>query len=225
MFVEYKGEYKMIGDRVKRRRLELGMSQDELAKRMGYKSRSSINKLELNENDLPQTKVVLLSKILNVPIGYLMEDDLVQEIKIIYNDYFPLKYRTNLSAGSFDEIMDSEPDAVVYVPIKFQAKKEQLRAFKVNGTSMDNVIPDKSIVVTEQVGNALDIKDGTIVAAWYEGTATVKRFYKSGNIVTLMPDSLDRNHQPIMINTEIAPVQIIGRVIWHMNPDSIQEKY
>ena len=215
----------MIGDRVKQRRIELGLSQDELAKRMGYKSRSSINKLELNENDLPQTKVVLLSKILNVPIGYLMEDDLIQELPIIFNDYFPLRYNTNLSAGSLDEIMDSEPNAVVYVPIKFQMKKDQLKAFKVNGSSMNNVIPDESIVVTEPVGNALDIKDGTIVAAWYEGTATVKRFYKSGNIVTLMPDSSDRSHQPIMINTDIAPVEIIGRVIWHMNPDNINQNY
>ena len=37
-----------IGQRIKVRREELNMSQEELAKRIGYKSRSSINKIELD---------------------------------------------------------------------------------------------------------------------------------------------------------------------------------
>lgn len=35
-----------LGERVKARREELKLSQEELARRMGYKSRSSINKVE-----------------------------------------------------------------------------------------------------------------------------------------------------------------------------------
>ena len=38
-----------IGQRVKIRREELGMSQEELAKKIGYKSKSSINKIELED--------------------------------------------------------------------------------------------------------------------------------------------------------------------------------
>ena len=34
-----------IGQRIKERREELDITQDELAKRLGYKSRSSINKI------------------------------------------------------------------------------------------------------------------------------------------------------------------------------------
>ena len=40
-----------IGQRVKIRREELGMSQEELAKKIGYKSKSSINKIELVTDD------------------------------------------------------------------------------------------------------------------------------------------------------------------------------
>ena len=36
-----------IGERIKYRREQLGLSQDELARRLGYKSRSSINKIEM----------------------------------------------------------------------------------------------------------------------------------------------------------------------------------
>lgn len=36
----------MLGDMIKKRREQIGMSQDELAQKVGYKSRSSINKLK-----------------------------------------------------------------------------------------------------------------------------------------------------------------------------------
>ena len=58
--------------RIKARREELDMSQDELAKLMGYKSRSSINKIEKGENDIPQSKIVALAEALHTTPAYLM---------------------------------------------------------------------------------------------------------------------------------------------------------
>ena len=43
-----------LGDRIRLRREELRMSQEELATRLGYKSRSTIAKIESGENDLTQ---------------------------------------------------------------------------------------------------------------------------------------------------------------------------
>lgn len=45
-----------IGDRIKARRDELGMSQEELAHKIGYKSKTSINKIELGIQELRQSK-------------------------------------------------------------------------------------------------------------------------------------------------------------------------
>ena len=60
-----------IGERIKQRRLELGMTQDEVAKKAGYKSRSSVNKIELSR-DLPLTKVNAVAKILECTPSYLL---------------------------------------------------------------------------------------------------------------------------------------------------------
>lgn len=60
-----------IGERIKNRREELGMTQDELARKCGYKSRSSINKIELSR-DLPLRKVSLMADALQTSPGYLM---------------------------------------------------------------------------------------------------------------------------------------------------------
>lgn len=62
---------KTIGQRIRDRRIELNMSQDELAKKVGYKSRSSINKLETSRN-LPLKKVQSVAKALDVMPSYLM---------------------------------------------------------------------------------------------------------------------------------------------------------
>lgn len=61
-----------IGDRIKTRRLELDMSQDELARLVGYKSRSSINKIESDGRLLPQRKIMEIANALNTTPAYIM---------------------------------------------------------------------------------------------------------------------------------------------------------
>ncbi len=60
-----------IGERIKLRREELNMTQDELAKKCGYKSRSSVNKIELSR-DLPLRKVQLMANALETTPSHLM---------------------------------------------------------------------------------------------------------------------------------------------------------
>lgn len=68
-----------IGDRIKRRREELGLSQEELAKKVGYKSRSSVNKIEIDGRGLPQSKIVMFAKALETTPAYLMGWDTVSD--------------------------------------------------------------------------------------------------------------------------------------------------
>jgi len=62
-----------IGNKIMARRKELNMTQEELAKKMGYKSKSTINKIENGTNDIPQSKIAKFAKVLNTSIAYLME--------------------------------------------------------------------------------------------------------------------------------------------------------
>ena len=61
-----------IGDMIKKRREELKLTQEELAEKLGYKSRSSINKIESGINELPQSKIVEFAKVLKTTPSYLM---------------------------------------------------------------------------------------------------------------------------------------------------------
>lgn len=60
---------------IRRIREERGMSQDELAKLVGFKSRSSINKIELGVNDITQSKIVAIANALHVSPATLMGED------------------------------------------------------------------------------------------------------------------------------------------------------
>lgn len=61
-----------IGERIARRRKDLGLTQDELAKKMGYKSKAAISKIETNVNDITQSTVVKFAAVLDTSVGYLM---------------------------------------------------------------------------------------------------------------------------------------------------------
>lgn len=61
-----------IGNKIRERRIALGITQEELAIKMGYKSRSSINKIENDTNDIPQSKVVEFANALDTTPAYLM---------------------------------------------------------------------------------------------------------------------------------------------------------
>ena len=61
-----------IGKRIRQRREALGLSQEELAQKLGYKSRSTINKIEADINDITQSKVSEFARALDTTPAYLM---------------------------------------------------------------------------------------------------------------------------------------------------------
>lgn len=67
------------GERIKQRRIELGWSLRELAKRMGYANQSTISRIETGSIDIPQSKVVKFSEVMGVSVAFLMGWD--EEIK------------------------------------------------------------------------------------------------------------------------------------------------
>lgn len=69
---------KTIYDRIRERRIQLGLSQEDLAVKMGYKSRSTINKIESGAVDIARNKIEKFAEVLNTTPSYLMgwcEDD------------------------------------------------------------------------------------------------------------------------------------------------------
>lgn len=70
---------KEFGKNLKRIRTEKGMSQEELALKLGYKGRSAVNKIETGVNDMPRNMVVKCAEVLGVSPLAFFEDESKQE--------------------------------------------------------------------------------------------------------------------------------------------------
>ena len=102
-----------IGERIRNRRLELNMTQDELAKKAGYKSRSSINKIELSR-DLPLRKISKVAAALDItPTELCGWEEADSETPVETTDNIKMEYKL-------------QNDIVVEIE-KLNLKEEQLK--------------------------------------------------------------------------------------------------
>lgn len=110
-----------IGTRIKEKRLELGLTQEELAKRLGYKSKSTINKIEMDINDIPQSKVIAFADALNTTIAYLMDWDNESNVQEEQEQYY-----LNEEAGELAKEMFERPELKVLFDASRNVTKEDI---------------------------------------------------------------------------------------------------
>lgn len=89
-----------VAARVRARRKELGLSQEQLAHLCGYKSRSSINKIEIGGNALNVDTVKRLAEALNVTPAWLNgsdDDGTADAIRNLLDELTPEQQKTVLA--------------------------------------------------------------------------------------------------------------------------------
>lgn len=94
-----------IYHRIRTRREELGLTQEELAFRMGYKSKSSINKIEMGINDIPQSKVIAFAQALDTTTAYLMGVDEEKKMQTFAERIKHLRTRRGLSQDQLSSML------------------------------------------------------------------------------------------------------------------------
>ena len=101
-----------IGSKIRTLREQKGLSQEELAQKMGYKSKTSIHKIEQDVTDLPLSKVNEFAKTLGTTPAYLMgwdeptSDSEFKEMMAFLNPYWVgVKYVENSELGEQYEII------------------------------------------------------------------------------------------------------------------------
>ncbi|MCP1355521.1 helix-turn-helix transcriptional regulator [Aneurinibacillus migulanus] len=73
---------KLIGKRIKKLRLEKGITQTYLSKKLGYKSPSILSEIEAGKKGLDADKVPLIAEVLGVPVNVLFFEEKVLESRI-----------------------------------------------------------------------------------------------------------------------------------------------
>lgn len=71
-----------VGERIRERRIALGMSQEDLAAKMGYSGKSTICKAETHGDNITTTKIARYAEALNCSFDYLMGWDEAEPIAV-----------------------------------------------------------------------------------------------------------------------------------------------
>ena len=105
---------KYVGERIKTYREGLNMSQEELAKRLGYSSKTSISKIELGEASVPTSKIHDFARVLNTTVDELLalndvESERIKQNAIEINDQITsmqniLKMLSTMDANKIQQI-------------------------------------------------------------------------------------------------------------------------
>ena len=97
-----------FGERVKKIRISKGMTQDELAAKAGYTSRSTISKIETGRTDVPRSQIVMIADALGVsPVDLtLVEEPSAQDIALALRISKLDPYRRAL----IDSIINTDPE-------------------------------------------------------------------------------------------------------------------
>lgn len=195
-----------IGERIKLRREELNMTQDELAKKLNYKSRSSINKIELDIYNLKQSKIKMIADALQTTPSYIMGwGDTDKYVLPITVQSLPL-----LGSISCGKPIFANEHIETYV--EFTTKIKADFCLKAKGDSMINArIYDGDIVFIRKQDT---VENGEIAAVIIGDEATLKRVFYYPEDSKLVLQAENPKYEPfVYIGEELNTVRILGKAV------------
>lgn len=211
----------IMNERIRMRRLQLDMTQAQLAKVIGV-SRVSVTKWETGVTQPDGENLHVLARVLSCSPEWLLygkgditlPDD--TKLKPITTTPYNVPVISSVQAGTWTDSCTPVriSDVLRWCSTTLNVSDDAF-GLDVRGESMTNphglpTIPEGSTVIVEPHYGTIDDLSGKIVVAMIEGSseATVKKLVIDGPNKYLMP--LNPNFKPIEIN---ASCRIIGRVV------------
>lgn len=203
-----------IGERIKKRRQELNLSVEDVAKVLN-KNRATVYRYESDEiENMPTSVLEPLSKILNTTPAYLMgwedenSDPILENIPGIIT---PVKLKKIPILGTIacgkPILAEENYDGYFMIDENLPYSDFILRA---KGDSMIDANIHEGDLVFFRKQN--DVDNGTIAAVLIEDEATLKRVNKSNGTLILQP--CNTNYNPIIINkSDNKKVLILGQMV------------
>ena len=137
-----------IGKRIREKREAIGMTQEELASKLGYKNKSSIAKIETGANDIIQSKVVEFANVLDTTVAYLMGwDNPTPSRKGVVVNVLG-RVAAGIPIDAIKDIIDTEE-----IPEEM-ARTGEFFGLQIHGDSMTPSICDGDIVIVKQQNDA-----------------------------------------------------------------------
>lgn len=210
---------KSIGARIKARRIELGMSQEELAKRVGYETRGAINKIELGTRDISQSKLLLFAQALYMhPLDILgieteQKDNQPNDTNIFqYSNIKPIATKKIPMLGRVacgkPIFADEQRDYYIEIGIDINADF----VLTASGDSMIGAkINDGDLIFCKSQPT---VNNGEIAVVIIGDEATLKRVYYYPEKQKLVLQAENPKYEPfVYVGEELQDIRIIGKAL------------
>lgn len=206
---------KFVGSRIKDIRKNKGMTQKELGKKVGVKH-NTISSYEKGTNEPEQDILFKLAEVLNVSINdFFPYNELNLKVDSQYK-YFP----THISAGLPNNVEGITESEVISIPDTIMGKyagNKDIFITRINGDSMNRVMPDGSLIAVKPIESIKQLKDGDIVVFSHDHEYSVKRFYQYDDMIVFRPDSNDIRFSELRLpKNDIENLQIHGKVVLYI---------
>ena len=197
-----------LSTRVRLRREQLGLSQEELAQRMGYRSRSSITKLEKGINDLPQSKVEELAQALETTPAALLGLDAPCACPLGFEPLPAMVQVPLIGSIACGTPITAEQNIECYigVPAAWHADF----ALTCHGDSMAPTICNGDIVC---IRCQPEVEQGEIAAVRVGEEATLKHFHRQGDAVMLLADNAAVCPPMFYAGEQLSELHIEGKAV------------
>lgn len=98
---------KRLGNNIKKRRLELGMTLEDLAKLTGYASKSGVAQVERGHSNIYQDRIMLFAKALQTtPSALLGVNEKMSMKKLLEAAGFDMEELENLTQADYDLMLN-----------------------------------------------------------------------------------------------------------------------
>ena len=201
-----------IGERIKQRRLELGLSADQVAEKLNV-DRTTIFRYERGAiSKVPTETLAKLAQILFTSPTYLMglSDEADKEIKIDNIYQIETKKFPMLGEIACGKPIYADEDRESYVQAGMGIKADF--CLKCKGDSMINArILDGDIVFVHKQSA---VNNGEIGVVVIENEATLKRIYYYPEQQKLVLQSENPKYEPLVyVGSELEQIYILGKAI------------
>ena len=207
-----------IGEIIKKLRERKGLTQEELAMKVGYTSATTINKIESGTNKLKQEKIKIFADVLECTVSELLGIDEINNLHPVSSmNIRKIALYDSISCGTGGFVGDNIIDYVSLPSNLFSPKKEYFAQYA-HGDSMINAnINDGDLVIFEKTSS---ITNGMIGCFCIDdNTATCKRLSISNGQIILLPENPSYN--PIIANVETF--KCIGKLAFVINDRRAEE--
>ena len=209
-----------FADNIRANRERLGLSQEELARRVGL-TNSAVSQWEAGRAKPRIGVMKSLSEIFGMTVSELLGEDAPghgMREPVGRSGMVPMRRLGRTHAG--DAIEEIPDEGVVEVPASVAGRHPNAFMLSVDGDCMDRAYPPGCLVMVDP--DMTPWNGCAVVAETSPGESVMRRYMRGAATLMLSPDSFEQHEDMVFTGESFAEVRLVGVVCWFQASEDVR---